>query len=69
MKNIQEILTPQQINQLRLKCLEPYVMTASKVNIEQNVVLAKAEEAWKYAIEPITKEQDETTSGPPSATA
>lgn len=69
MKDINDILPPRDIIQLRLKCLEPYVITGSKANLEKNDVIKFAEEAWKYAIKPITKEQEETTDGPPSATS
>ena len=47
-------LTPKEIIQLRLKCLEPFVTVASKAGIEQSVVIKKAEEAWEFAIRPIT---------------
>lgn len=35
--------------QLRLKCIEPYIMVASKANIEQDTVIKKAEVAWNFA--------------------
>ncbi len=54
-------LTSKEIIQLRLKCLEPFIATASKTGIEQDVVLRKAENAWKFAIEPITGKKEETT--------
>ena len=48
-------LTPKEIIQLRLKCLEPFVTVASKAGIEQSVVIKKAEEAWEFATKPITE--------------
>lgn len=49
------------IIQLRLKCLEPFIATASKAGIEQDTVLKHAENAWKFATEPITGKKEETT--------
>jgi predicted metal-binding transcription factor (methanogenesis marker protein 9) len=46
-------LTEKEIIELRLKCLAPYVTIASKVNIEQDTVIKKAEVAWQYAIKPL----------------
>ncbi len=46
-------LSPKEIIELRLKCLEPYVTVASKVNIEQDVIIKKAEIAWEYCIKPL----------------
>lgn len=42
-------LTSKETIELRLKCLEPFVTIASKLNIEQDLVLSKAELAWEYA--------------------
>lgn len=46
-------LTNKDIVELRLRCLAPYVATASKANIEQNTVISKAEVAWSYAVSPL----------------
>jgi len=53
-------LTHKEIIELRLKCLEPYIATASKVNIDQDTVLKKAELAWSYAIKPLTDDLEKT---------
>ena len=49
-------LTNQKIVELRLKCLEPYIITASKANIEQDTIIKKAEVAWNYAIAPLLED-------------
>ena len=54
-------LTPKEIIELRLKCLEPYVITASKAGIEQNTVLKNAEKAWQYAIQPLIEDDQRIT--------
>lgn len=62
-----EGLTPKEIIELRIKCLEPYVAIASKTQIEQDVVLVRAEKAWIYAIAPLTQNNPAITGGDTSA--
>ena len=49
-------LSPKEIIELRIKCLEPYVAIASKHGIERDEVIQKAEVAWTYAIKPLTED-------------
>lgn len=67
-------LTNKDIVQLRLKCLEPYIITASKANIEQDTIIKKAEVAWNYAIKPLldtgnqkTPDESQPSSQKPSS--
>lgn len=53
-------LTNKEIIELRLKCLEMFVTIASKANIEQDVVFAKARTAWGFAIEGLKADAAET---------
>lgn len=53
-------LTNKEIIELRLQCLVPYVTVASKVNIEQDIVIKKAELAWEYCIKPLISGTQET---------
>lgn len=53
-------LTDKEIIELRIKCLEPYISVASKHGLESNLVIEKAEIAWKYAIEPLMNKSSET---------
>lgn len=54
-------LTPKEIVELRIKCLEPFVATGSKVGLEKMQVIECAEAAWQYAIKPIEKKPAEDT--------
>lgn len=54
-------LTNKEIIELRLKCLEPFVIIASKANIEQDVVIRKAELAWEYATKGLSVGMNETS--------
>lgn len=54
-------LTPKEIVELRIQCLAPYVTIASKTDIMQDVVLARAEAAWKYAVQPLMQRDQGTT--------
>lgn len=54
-------LTDKEFIELRLKCLEPFITIASKHSIEHNLVIDRAEEAWKYAIQPLMNKSSETT--------
>lgn len=58
---IVEGLTAKEIVELRIKCLEPFVAIASKHQIEQDVVLKRAEQAWAYATAPLTQNKKATT--------
>lgn len=51
-------LSPKDYVQLRLKCLEPYIMVASKANIEQDTIIKKAEVAWKFAAGKLTEQKE-----------
>lgn len=51
-------LTHKEIVELRIKCLEPIIMTASKHGLEKSQVIALAEEAWTYAIKPISEKKE-----------
>jgi hypothetical protein len=57
-------MTKKEVIQLRLKCLEPFIVIAAKTSIEQDVVIKKAEVAWKYAIKPLEKDQPELPEKP-----
>lgn len=57
-------LTNEQIIKLRLKCLEPYVVVASKAGIEQDTVIRKAETAWEYATKILNEDKPKTTVRP-----
>lgn len=50
-----EGLTPKDIVELRLKCLEPFVITGSKTGIEQGIVFESAKKAWNFVIEPLSE--------------
>ena len=43
-------MTEVEFIQLRLKCLEPLIMTASKVSLEKSEILPIAEKHWQFAI-------------------
>ena len=57
-------MTDKEIIQLRLKCLEPFVVVASKAGIEQDTVIKKAEVAWEYATKTLVKDEPKTTVRP-----
>lgn len=57
-------MTDKEIIELRLKCLEPYVATASKAGIEQDTVLMKARKAWDYAIQPLIDKDEQIPNKP-----
>jgi len=57
-------MTDKEIIQLRLKCLEPFVATASKAGIEQDTVIRKAEVAWEYATKTLVKDEPKRTVRP-----
>ena len=61
-------LTPKEEIELRLKCLEPFIKVASKANIEQDVILKKAEKAWEFAVKTIEDQGTQITdkNGPDS---
>lgn len=50
----------------RLKCLEMFVTIASKAGIEQDIVFQKAEKAWEFATETITKGNTGEAVRPPN---
>jgi len=56
-------MSPKEIITLRLKCLEPFIQVASRHSIEQDVVMKKAEEAWKYAIKPLLPASENESPG------
>lgn len=48
--------------ELRLKCLEPFITIASKTQIEQDVVIKRAEIAWNdFVVKPLMAYSQETT--------
>lgn len=49
-------LSAKDIVQLRLKCLEPIIMTASKAGLDKDQAIQIARRAWDYAIETLEKE-------------
>ena len=55
-------LTNKEIIELRLKCLKPYVETASKAGIEKNQVIQYAEEGWKFAVKTLEEVNVKTTA-------
>lgn len=57
MENNPKNLSKKEICDLRLKCLEMFVVTASKHNIEQDIVFEKAKKAWEYMIEAIADKE------------
>jgi hypothetical protein len=44
-------LTNKEICELRIKCLEPFIKTASILGLREGEVFELAEKAWKFAIE------------------
>ena len=56
-------LTNKEIAELRIKCLEPYVIIASKANIEQDTVIDKAEIAWNYVVKGLVNPGTKKTPG------
>ena len=57
-------LTTEQIIKLRLKCLEPFVVVASKAGIEQDTVIRKAEVAWEYATKGLGADKSKSPEKP-----
>ena len=55
-------LTNKEIIELRIKCLKPYVETASKAGIEKDQVIQHAEAGWQFAIKTLEEEQAKTTA-------
>jgi hypothetical protein len=51
-------LTPKEIVELRIKLLEPIILTCSKFGFEKHQALEIAEQAWKYAVKPIDEDGD-----------
>ena len=56
-------LTAKEIIELRLKCLEPFVLTASKHGIDKDDVIQHAEKAWSYAIRTLSETSQTGTPG------
>ena len=48
-------LTPKETIELRIKTLEPFVLTASKHGIEKNDVIQHAEKAWQWIIKTLSE--------------
>lgn len=59
-------LTHKEIVELRLKALEPIIMTASKHGLEKSHVVELAEASWTYAIKPLVNPTGEDTAKAPS---
>lgn len=54
-------LTNERFIELRLKCLEPFITIASKTQIEQDIVVKRAEFAWnEFVVKPLVEQQAQT---------
>lgn len=49
-------LTDKETVELRIKCIEPFIAVASKHDIDKDLLVAKAEKVWDYAIEPLSND-------------
>ena len=52
-------LTAKEICELRLKCIEPILQTASKVGIEKLECISIAEKVWEFVIKPLGKKEED----------
>lgn len=52
-------MTDKDIILLRMKCLEPFVMTASKLSLEKGLLFDLGEQAWAFANKPLDKTVEE----------
>lgn len=59
-------LSEKETVQLRLKCLEPFIVFASKNGVMKDEIFPHAEKAWEFATRGITRNQKKTTSRPSS---
>lgn len=57
-------LTPKELAELRLKCLEPFVVTGSKLGIEQDQVFRSAEKAFEFMVEPLKEDKPQIQRAP-----
>lgn len=48
-------LTPYQIAELRLKCLEPFVKTASLHSLDKGEIYEHAEKTYKFITQPLSE--------------
>jgi len=59
-------LTKKDIIDLKIKLITPYVMVASKHDIEKDRIIEYVKEAWKFAIDPIMPKQEGITQEAPT---
>ena len=57
-------LTTKELCDLRLKCLEPYILTASKWGIEQGICIEAAEKSFEFVVKPLAEMEKGTTDKP-----
>jgi hypothetical protein len=48
-------LTAKEVCEIRLKCIEPVIQTASKAGLEKDACTEIAEKVWEFVVKPLNE--------------
>ena len=56
-------LTEKETMELRIKCVEPFIITGSKAGLSSKEIFSQGEELWKFATATLEKPQPQREQG------